>query len=468
VKTQWTLVFAPGLSLFMVALDTNIVVVALPTIAEDFATTPGDVQWVVLGYLLPTLALLIPVGRWLDIVGQRPSFIFGLGGFALASVLVGLAPNLVLLVAMRVLQGVFGTVLLALILIIIFEAVRPQERGRAMGIIATLGPLGAASGPPIGGLLLEAVGWPAIFFVNLPVSLVAIGIAFRTMPGGGGLRLPNADWFLETLLLAGASLLFFGGLTLSESQGPMWLGLWVVVGALLIAWGKRRTAAAVKRLVSTRSFALPLGALVLLPMAAGMIVYLTPFFLTATIEAAPSTVGFTILMLPLAMGLMGPAAGYLVDCIGHTRITLLGTIWVFGALILIAPLSPTWSPESLAWRLVLLGVGIGLFAGPVGSTLMAATPHALMGAASGTTGLARNLGFALGPALATAIWASSGYTLAGMRLSVATAAGAAALALISLAMAAKIAATPSSTPDDSEAGATEFAAGTGERVTEIH
>lgn len=99
---------------------------------------------------------------------------------------------------------------------------------------------------------------------------------------------------------------------------------------------------------------------------------------------------------------------------------------------------------------------------------MAATPHALMGAASGTTGLARNLGFALGPALATAIWASSGYTLAGMRLSVATAAGAAALALISLAMAAKIAATPSSTPDDSEAGATEFAAGTGGRVTEIH
>ena len=196
MKTRWTLVFVLGLLLFMVALDTNVVVVALPTIAAGFAATPGDVQWVVLGYLLSTLALLIPVGRWLDTVGQRPSFILGLGGFAIASVLVGLAPNLALLVAMRVLQGAFGTVLLALIFIIIFEAVRPQERGRAMGIIATLGPLGAASGPPIGGLPLEAVGWQAVFFVNLPISLVAIGISFCTMPGGCGLRLPNAGWFL--------------------------------------------------------------------------------------------------------------------------------------------------------------------------------------------------------------------------------------------------------------------------------
>jgi MFS family permease len=175
VKTRWTLVFALGLSLFTVALDSNIVVVALPTIAETFTATPGDVQWVLLGYMLPTLALLIPVGRWLDTAGHRPSFIVGLGGFAITSALVGLAPNLILLVATRVLQGAFGTVLIALIFIIIFEADRPHERGRAQG-----------------GLLLETVGWPAIFFVNVPISLVAIAIVLRTMPGAGGLRLPNA------------------------------------------------------------------------------------------------------------------------------------------------------------------------------------------------------------------------------------------------------------------------------------
>jgi MFS family permease len=182
MKTRWTLVFALGLSLFMVALDSNIVVVALPTIAENFTATPGDVQWLVLGYMLPTLALLTPVGRWLDTVGHRPSFILGLGGFAVASVLAGLAPNLVSLAAMRALQGAFGTVLVALIFIIIFEAVRPQERGRALGIITTLGPLGAASGPPIGGLLLETVGWPAIFSVNVPISLAAVAIALRRCP----------------------------------------------------------------------------------------------------------------------------------------------------------------------------------------------------------------------------------------------------------------------------------------------
>jgi MFS transporter, DHA2 family, multidrug resistance protein len=103
VKTRWTLVFALGLSVFMAGLDANIVVVALPTIAGSFTATPADVQWVVLGYLLPTLALLVPIGRWLDTVGHRPSFILGLGGFAVASMLVGLAPNLILLIAMRVL-----------------------------------------------------------------------------------------------------------------------------------------------------------------------------------------------------------------------------------------------------------------------------------------------------------------------------------------------------------------------------
>ena len=468
MKTRWTLVFALGLSVFMVGLDANIVVVALPTIAESFTATPGNVQWVVLGYMLPTLALLVPVGRWLDTVGQRPSFILALAGFAVASVLVGLAPNLLLLVAMRALQGAFGTVIMALIFIIISEAVRPQERGRALGIITTLGPLGAASGPPIGGLLLETTGWPAIFFVNVPVSLVAMGIVFRTMPGGGGLRLPNVDWFLEALLLAGAALSFFGGLTLSDSQGPIWLGLWVLTGALLVTWGKRRAAEPVKRLVATRAFALPLWALILLTTVAGMIVYLVPFFLTGTIMAAPRTVGFTVLMFPLAMGIMGPAAGYLSDRIGPTRVSLLGGIWIFGALILIAPLGSAWGPESLAWRLALLGIGTGLFAGPVGSALMAATPRVLMGAASGTTGLARNLGFTLGPALATAVWASSDYTLTGMRMGVATAAGAAALAVVSLAVATRIAAPPSYRPDASEAGTTEFAAGPGGRATEMH
>jgi MFS family permease len=255
---------------------------------------------------------------------------------------------------------------------------------------------------------------------------------------------------------------------LSESQGPIWLGLWMLTGALMVAWGKRRAAEPVKHLVATRSFALPLGAMILLTTVAGMIVYLAPFFLTGTIKASPATVGFTVLTFPLAMGIMSPAAGYLADRVGHNWVSLLGGVWIFGALILIAPLSSTWGPENLAWRLALLGVGNGLFAGPVGRALMAVTPRALMGAASGTTGLARNLGFTLGPALTTAIWASSDYTLTGMRMGVATAAGAAALAVISLAVAARIATPPLYQPDSSETRTTEFAAGPRGRATEPH
>lgn len=116
---------------------------------------------------------------------------------------------------------------------------------------------------------------------------------------------------------------------------------------------------------------------------------------------------------------------------------LLGGVWILGALILIVPFSSAWGAEDLAWRLALMGVGLGLFAGPNASALMTASPRALMGAASGTLGLARYLGFALGPALATAVWASYDYTLTGMRVSAAIGACKAALALINLALAAR-------------------------------
>jgi MFS family permease len=311
VNTRWTLVFALGLSLFMVTLDSTIVNVALPAIAEGFTATPLDTQWVVLGYLLPTLTLLLPVGRWLDTVGRRPSFILGLSGFAAASVLAALAPSLAMLVAMRVLQGIFGTLLVALTFPMIAEAVRPEKRGRAMGVVFALASLGAASGPAVGGLLLEAAGWPLIFLINLAVSLAAVGLALRTMRGGGGLHAPDKSWLLETSLLAGASLSFFGGLAMSESWGITGFGLWVATGILLVAWSRLRAAAPVKRLVTTRSFALPLGAFVLVNTTGMLIAYLAPFFLTRTVHASPATVGFTILMIPLAMGIIGPAAGYL-------------------------------------------------------------------------------------------------------------------------------------------------------------
>jgi MFS family permease len=112
----------------------------------------------VLGYLLPFAGLALPSGRWLDTVGQRAALVFSLDGFALASVAAGLTPSLAWLIVARLVQGTFGALLFSLVPALATTAVRPEARGRAMGLITTLGPLGLISGPGLGGVLVDALG----------------------------------------------------------------------------------------------------------------------------------------------------------------------------------------------------------------------------------------------------------------------------------------------------------------------
>jgi predicted MFS family arabinose efflux permease len=144
-RNQWWLVAAAGLAVFMASVDLTIVNVALPAIERDFEIATSMTEWIVLAYLLPLAGLALPSGRWLDSVGRRPALMFSLTGFALASVAAGLAPGLAWLIGARLAQGTFGALLFALVSALATTAVQPQARGRAMGLITTLGPLGLIS-----------------------------------------------------------------------------------------------------------------------------------------------------------------------------------------------------------------------------------------------------------------------------------------------------------------------------------
>jgi MFS family permease len=153
-RNQWWLVGATALAVFMASVDMSIVNIALPAIERDFTIPTSTTEWVVLAYLLPLAGLALPSGRWLDSVGQRQAFAFSLTGFAVASVAAGLAPSLAVLIGARLGQGAFGALLFALVPALATTAVQPQVRGRAMGLITTLGPLGLISGPAVGGPLV--------------------------------------------------------------------------------------------------------------------------------------------------------------------------------------------------------------------------------------------------------------------------------------------------------------------------
>ncbi len=414
-RDQWWLVVAAGLAVFMASVDMSIVNVALPAIERDFAIATSVTEWVVLAYLLPLAGLALPSGRWLDSVGRRPALVFSLTGFALASVAAGLAPTLAWLVGARLVQGIFGALLFSLVPALATTAVRPQARARAMGLITTLGPLGLISGPVLGGLIVDGLGWPWIFFVNVPVSVLVMAVGVRLLPPTAPLRVPDRTWFAEALLLSAAVAAVLLALSFTASEGPAWMLLALLGAPLLFVWLRLPMSGAVRDLFRTPGEVGPHVALALAATAIGTVFFITPYFMQGELGESASAVGVTILAFPAGMALMGPVGGFLGDWWGPRRTAALGAVLFTVGLALLLPMDGSWSLADLAWRLFLAGCGNGLFNAPLMAIAMTHAPQPLLATTGASTSLARSMGFALGPALVTLAWSLSSYQLAGMR-----------------------------------------------------
>ena len=171
-----------ALCMLLPSLGTSIANVALPTLAEAFAASFQQVQWVVLAYLLATTTSIVSVGRLGDIIGRRRLLIAGIVLFTAASGLCGVASGLWLLIAARAAQGLGAAVMMALTMAFVGEAVPKPRTGSAMGLLGTMSAVGTALGPSLGGVLIAGFGWQAIFLVNLPLGLLALVLARGACP----------------------------------------------------------------------------------------------------------------------------------------------------------------------------------------------------------------------------------------------------------------------------------------------
>lgn len=431
-ENQWWLVGAAGLAVFMASVDMSIVTAALPAIERDLGLSTSAVEWIVLAYLLPLAGLALPSARWLDSVGRRPALLLSLAGFAVASLAAGLAPTLGWLIGARLLQGSFGAVLFALVPALATTAVRPRARGRAMGLITTLGPLGLVSGPVIGGRLVDGPGWPWIFFVNVPVSLLVLLVGLRLLAPDRPLRVPERTWFLEAALLTVAVAGLLLALTLTADVGPAWLLLVVVVAPLLGGWLRHPVSRPVRRLLAVPGVGGPHVALTGAATAIGVVFFIVPFFLQRALGESATTAGVVLLAFPVGMALAGPVGGVLGDAWGWRRTALLGVVLFTAGLLLLAPMDQSWEAGDVAWRLFAAGCGNGLFNAPNMARAMSCAPSTLLATAGATTSLARQVGFALGPALAGLMWALASYRLDAMTVPVLLAAGCSAVSAAAL------------------------------------
>ncbi|MEO6576581.1 MAG: MFS transporter, partial [Polyangiaceae bacterium] len=178
---RWTLACL-SLSMLLSSLGTSIANVALPTLALAFDASFQKVQWIVLAYLLASTTLIVSVGRLGDLTGRRRLLLGGIFLFSSASVLCGIAPTLWLLIAARAAQGLGSAVMMALSMAFVGETVPKAQTGSAMGLLGTTSAVGTALGPSLGGVLIHALGWRAIFLVNVPLGLLTLLLAYRYLP----------------------------------------------------------------------------------------------------------------------------------------------------------------------------------------------------------------------------------------------------------------------------------------------
>jgi EmrB/QacA subfamily drug resistance transporter len=436
---RWTLaatILASSLSF----VEGSVLNVALPAIRASYGAGAAEVQWVVNAYLLPLSALLLLGGALGDHYGRRRLLIIGTSLFGAASLICALAPSLEILLAARGAQGVGAALLLPNSLALLNAAYEGERRGRAVGIWAAAGAAAAAVAPLIGGWLVDHVGWPSIFYINLPLAAGAIFLAIRFVTESrdmGAARTDYAGALLATAGLGGATY----GLTLWSSQGPLTNTAIasVVVGLALfgafLAVEKRRGDKAMMPLsmFSDRCF-FGLNLLTLLLYGAfGAVMLLVPYVLIEAAHYSPVEAGLALLPLPILLTLASPPMGQLAARIGPRWPLIIGPLICGGGMLLgqrITSDTSYWVATFPAITVMAMGMAIAV--APLTSSVLGSVPEKHVGTASGFNSAVARTGSLIATALLGVVLRRNGDELiAGFHLALIGSAIAAAAASLS-------------------------------------
>ena len=419
----WLAVGTVCFGAFMGQLDASIVTVAFPALQRQFGTHLAAVQWVSLAYLLALTALLVPMGRWSDRAGRKLFYLYGFIVFAGASAACGFAPSLGVLIALRVVQAAGAAMLQANSVALVVTSVPEARRRAALGIQAAAQAIGLAAGPVTGGLLVASVGWRWVFFLNVPVGLVAVVAGLFLLPRTRGLA---GDWAGRRADLAGMTLLAAsataGMLAVSALSGlnwPAWMlagsVVTVVVTAVVLWRHERRVPAPLLDFPALRASGAAMalcGALCSYLVLFGPLV-LMPQAVTARGGSALAA-GLLLTSLPVGFGLtavvadrvLGPRWTNRVRCAaGGGLAATCAAALTAGVTVLAAPGShPGFSsPAFLACALLLglLGAGLGLYTPANNAEIMSVLPARDAATAGGMVNMTRGIGTALGVAAVT-------------------------------------------------------------------
>jgi EmrB/QacA subfamily drug resistance transporter len=408
---KWLVLAAIGASTFMTALDTSVVNTILPVIRSAFNTDIATIEWVVTIYLLVVSGLLLSFGRLGDLRGHKPVFLTGFGIFITSSALCGFSGSASALIAFRGLQALGAAMLAANSPAILTKSFPASQRGQALGLQATMTYLGLTVAPSFGGWLTDWYSWRAVFYINVPVGLLAFWLSARNIPKDKpGERAEKFDFLGAFLFVAGLVVLLF-----ALNQGHAWGWTSPVILVLLLAAvfllsafirveARRPNPMLDLALFRNRVFSASVASAVLNYMALFSILFLLPFYLLQGRGLTPSQAGLILTVQPIVMAIVAPISGTLSDRIGVQLPSVLGMVILSAGLFMLSRLGPNSPLLEVAFALGISGLGTGIFISPNNSALMGSAPRFRQGIAAGILATARSVGMVLGIGLSGAIF----------------------------------------------------------------
>ncbi|MEU7552196.1 MFS transporter [Streptomyces sp. NPDC044571] len=408
----WLTLFAVAIGVMMVTLDGTIVAVANPAIQQDLGASLADVQWITNGYLLALAVSLITAGKLGDRFGHRQTFLLGITGFAAASAAIGLSSSVELVIGCRVAQGLFGALLMPAALGLLRATFPAEKLNMAIGIWGMVIGASTAAGPIVGGLLVENASWQSVFFINVPVGVVALAFGLFILLDHRADNAPRSFDLLGVVLLSGAMFSLVWALIKASEWGwgdPLtlvFLGVSLLCFAAFAVW-ESKVAEPLIPLGLFRSLPLSAGTVLMVLMAFAFMggLFFVTFYLQNVHGMSPVDSGLHLLPLTGMMIVGSPLAGAAITAVGPRIPLVAGMLATAAACCGMSRLTPDTATLTMSLWFALLGVGLAPVMVGATEVIVGNAPLELSGVAGGLQQAAMQVGGSLGTAVLGAVMA---------------------------------------------------------------
>lgn len=406
-QNKWVMLFTVALFTLMATMDGSIINIAMPVLAKELNVDMNKAEWIVSVYILTIVVFLLFFGRLGDILGRIKIFRIGTFIFMLGSLACGLSESLEILILCKFFQAIGASMTMSTNFAIISETFTGKDKGTAMGVLASFVSLGNIAGPVLGGILLSTLSWHFIFFMNVPVGLLAVILGFIVFPKEEIKKQDQKLDLIGFLLQAIAIISFFVAIFYYQEAGMNSIIIVLFIVAIIflfffIQFEKRAKQPLLDlRIFKNKRFSSAITSTFLVYAAMFFFSIIMPFYLQKTLGFPPFQASIFMMGAPIAMVVVAPISGYLSGKYGSNKLTFIGLLLLCIIQLFLITLNENSNDIYIFSLSLLTGVGIGMFQSPNNVLVMSSPDPEHLGAAGSLNSFARNLGNIVGISLAT-------------------------------------------------------------------